>query len=93
MKNKISISILAIALLSIIGCNNQTPEEKAADDATWSRIHGCTEMPEDIKALFPNGTNLVWDCEWQACYNSGDVEVMWTQDSSKVFGLRKISAY
>jgi len=93
MKNKINISISIIAAALLIGCSNQTLEEKAAEDASWDRTHGCTEMPDDIKKLFPNGTTLVWDCEWQACYNSGDVEVLYTKDSTKVFGLRKISAY
>ena len=42
-------------------------------------IYVCN-TPNDIPSKFASGRNFYWDCEWQACYNEGDVFIKWVDD-------------
>lgn len=65
-------SVIILLLCQIIYEESQKP--KINRD-----IHVCN-IPDDIPSKFASGGNVYWDCEWQACYNDGDVFVKWVDD-------------
>ena len=54
-------------------------------------IHVCN-IPDDLPSKFASVGNVYWDCEWQVCYNDGDVFVKWVDDD-KTKGARIIAKY
>jgi hypothetical protein len=83
---KKNIIIFAITLL-IVSCTTST-----SDTTPPMNPHECT-MPVALETIIPGEHNFHWDCEWQAAYNDGDVTLYWNDDSSRVTGLLKNSAY
>lgn len=85
--------ILAVLLtITFVACHEQTPEEKAAQSAKWDRIHGCTEFPAELTEEIGREHNFKWDCNWQAAYNDGDIEIL-RNDSGRCWGIKYKSAY
>lgn len=81
MKTKILMLIVILGVMIACGINHT---ENEPYDPTCHR-------PDDIPDTLCDGTEVYWDCSWQASYVEGDVDVTYTDEGCARFVSRKVS--